>query len=485
MSAPTSAPTVASLCASLGHHLAPVTGAPPPDREISAVHISELDDPTVYLSGGELLLTTGLALPVDEPGCQVYVARLVEARVSALGLGLGPVHAEVPAPLARACAAVGLPLLVVPAPTPFLTISRAYWGAVSRSAEQQLNDVVSAHRALVDAAAGPDPELAVLRCLARVLDGWAALLDAAGAVRHTAPTSYAGRLDALRDDVARLEGAGVRSSASFGADGHAVVVFPLAVEDRVVGYLAAASPERLDPAQRRVVVTAAALLSLAALREQRVDPARDTTRRCVALLLDMGLVDAARRLAAATRTPAPGQVSVLAVRGASSAVADAVERSSPDALGVTDGAAAWFLLPAGHGDAAEVAERLRAADPSVAAVLTDLVAVEHAGAARARAEHLLASVPPGTVLLPPAPAAGRVSASIDRFAARAGAELVEALVGYLRHRGQWEQAARALDLHRNTLRHRVARARELLGLDLDDADVAAETWLALRARGIA
>lgn len=71
------------------------------------------------------------------------------------------------------------------------------------------------------------------------------------------------------------------------------------------------------------------------------------------------------------------------------------------------------------------------------------------------------------------------------FAAAANTELRESLVAYLRHRGQWEQASKALGLHRNTVRYRVERARELLALDLDDPAVAAETWLALRSRGLA
>ena len=82
-------PTVASLCSSLGHHLAPVDGFGAPDKEITAVHISELLDPNAYLSGGELLLTTGLALPKSAIGCRRYVARLVEAEVARWRSGSG------------------------------------------------------------------------------------------------------------------------------------------------------------------------------------------------------------------------------------------------------------------------------------------------------------------------------------------------------------------------------------------------------------
>jgi purine catabolism regulator len=58
-------------------------------------------------------------------------------------------------------------------------------------------------------------------------------------------------------------------------------------------------------------------------------------------------------------------------------------------------------------------------------------------------------------------------------------------VPYLRHRGRWENAARDLGIHRNTLRHRIGVASRVLGADLNDPDVASRLWLALRAAGLA
>lgn len=483
-----SLPTVASLCSALGKHLAPVEGFRAHDREITAVHISELLDPNAYLAGGELLLTTGLALPLNEIGCRRYVARLVEADVSALALGLGPVHSQLPGHLVKACLEAGLTLLTVPAPTPFLTVSRAYWSARSRSTEQQLTDAVAAHRALVDAAVAPDPAAAILRRLARLLDGWAALLGASGELDQVYPASMGEEVEALQAEVARLEVAGVHSSASFTIGSHVMVVFPLAVESRIVGYLAAGSPRQLEPPQRRVVLTAAALLSLDALRHQRTESAREATRRCVALLVDAGLVDAARRLAAETGTPTPRrEVRIVVARGRDSeALAHAVERWCSEALTVAvDRSTAWFVLPDDHGDPVELWERLHAVDASVVAAVSDLVVAEAAGPTRARLLQALGSMRPGTVALPRSGGAHGLHDAIDSFLADANDQVRESLVAYLRHRGQWEQSSKALGLHRNTVRYRVQRARELIGLDLDDPDIAAELWLAMRARGVA
>ena len=58
------------------------------------VAISEHEDPTPWLSGGEVVLTTGYNL--DTPRKQrAYVARLAKHGVSALGFGIGFDHAEV------------------------------------------------------------------------------------------------------------------------------------------------------------------------------------------------------------------------------------------------------------------------------------------------------------------------------------------------------------------------------------------------------
>lgn len=481
-------PTLASLCSALGSDLTPVAGFRAHDVAVTAVHISELVNPNAYLSGGELLLTTGLALPKNQIGCRRYVAHLMEAGVSALALGLGPVHDSPPPPLISACQSAGLTLLTVPAPTPFLTISRAYWTARSRSTEQRLNDVVAAHRALVDAAVAPDPAAAILRRLARLLEGWTALLDAVGEIDQVYPPSMVDGMDALHAEVARLQLAGVHSSASFNLEGQVVVVFPLAVENKIVGYLAAGSPRQLEPPQRRVVLTAAALLSLDAVRDQRAQSAQETTRRSVALLIDAGMVQAARLLATEGAIPMPRQeASVLVARGRDSEdIAQCVQRWCPDALTVAvDRSTAWFVLPEWHAGLSEVADGLRSVDPTVAATASELTSLERVGPTRARLIRALATLEPGQLLLPRDAAVEGLRTAIEAFVAEASVELRDALVAYLRHRGQWEQASKDLGLHRNTVRYRVARARALLGLDLDDPDVAAETWLALRSRGVA
>jgi hypothetical protein len=56
---------------------------------------------------------------------------------------------------------------------------------------------------------------------------------------------------------------------------------------------------------------------------------------------------------------------------------------------------------------------------------------------------------------------------------------------WLRHRGRTEAVARALHVHPQTVRYRLARLRELFGTRLDDPDGRFELELALRARKVA
>ena len=71
---------------------------------IAGVHVSELEDPTPYLSGGELLLTTGMIFARGQVDPAVYVLRLQEKSVKVLGIGLGPSLTAIPPALAAACA---------------------------------------------------------------------------------------------------------------------------------------------------------------------------------------------------------------------------------------------------------------------------------------------------------------------------------------------------------------------------------------------
>jgi purine catabolism regulator len=83
--------TVASLIGELGLEL--VSGQQTAQTHIRWVHSSELADPTPWLKGGELLLTTGLQLTGPKVQREL-IERLADHRIAGLGFGA---QARVPA----------------------------------------------------------------------------------------------------------------------------------------------------------------------------------------------------------------------------------------------------------------------------------------------------------------------------------------------------------------------------------------------------
>src|SRR5687767_15777220 len=83
------------------------------DNAVRWVHISEIVDPTPWLSGGELLLTTGLQLERADVQRE-YVARLAGHGLAGLGLGTGFAHPQVPRAMIEAAEEHGFPLFEVP-----------------------------------------------------------------------------------------------------------------------------------------------------------------------------------------------------------------------------------------------------------------------------------------------------------------------------------------------------------------------------------
>lgn len=92
------------------------------DAPVRWVHISELADPTPWLSGGELLLTTGLSLATPEEQ-RAYIARLADHGLAGLGFGAGFGHDKVPEALVEAAAERDFPLIEIPYDTPFIAIT--------------------------------------------------------------------------------------------------------------------------------------------------------------------------------------------------------------------------------------------------------------------------------------------------------------------------------------------------------------------------
>ena len=98
-------------------------------------HISELDDPTPWLRGGELLLTTGQPLQRDPAG---FVERLARHGLAGICLGLGFGFDEMPAEAVAAADRLGFPAITTPYHVPFIAITEAVFTAQGDARVQTL-----------------------------------------------------------------------------------------------------------------------------------------------------------------------------------------------------------------------------------------------------------------------------------------------------------------------------------------------------------
>ncbi|QCU77015.1 PucR family transcriptional regulator [Citricoccus sp. SGAir0253] len=285
------------LSTELGPHLVPVGGRPPSSRQLSGVHISELEDPTPFLDGGELLLTTGMPLGGNEATTAAYVERLRAIGLPALGIGLGPWLEQVPAHLVETCAAAGIELLSVPHAVPFQSVSRAFWGLTARSGQADLMNSLGTQTALARAAMRPEATPAVVRGIAQALGGWAAYLPVDPGPETYWPAQTEAWLPVLRSETQRLHRAGAHSVATFELHGQPVVEYPIASGDRIHGFLAIGPGRALTAADRQVIVTVCILLAIKARQREALAGTTAALGAVVAKLLLRGQAEAARLLA--------------------------------------------------------------------------------------------------------------------------------------------------------------------------------------------
>ncbi|ROS75597.1 PucR family transcriptional regulator [Cellulomonas sp. PhB143] len=478
---------------------------PRPEEPVRWVATSELADPSPFLEGGEVLLTTGLETAGwgagDDGRWDAYVARLAAVGVAAIGLGTGLTHAGVPDALARACRERSVNLVEVPRRTTFVAVSRLTGSLLAERERAAAQRAATMQQDLTEAAARAEGPAAVLRVLARHLDGGAALVDPGGAAarRDRAGQAPPEGLD-LAAEIARIRPQGLRASGSVTVGTSTCVVQPVGLDRRPESYLAAWTTGALDDGRRGAVTTAVALLGLDAQRRRE---GRDASRRLRARALEL-LLDGDPRTAAVLldADDRPGTVTLPATLRALEAAAGpaAPAGALDDALGALE-EEAGVVLAAGAGPrlrlAVPAADAARAA--TVLAGLGCTVGVgeevsRDAGPRTARtARHALAQATPALpvvrwddlvddgvlALLGEDAAASYAATFLAPLAGRPG--LVDALRSFLRHHGSLGRVADELGLHRNTVRHRVAEIESALGRSLDDPATRVGAWVALQA----
>jgi purine catabolism regulator len=508
--------TVRDIVSIAGMPLRLLAGEEAADRPIRWVHASELEDPTPWLKGGELILTTGMGVGTTAAAQRAYVARLVEAGVAGLGFGLGFGHGRTPRPLVTAAARARFPLFEVPYPVPFIAITEAIFTRLVAEQYETLQRAVEAEHVLTRAVLEGRGVEGIAASLAEVTGAWALLLDLHGTTLAATSRAASMRRGAVWEALRGSRPDGASFSLTLVERGHHVWVRPVGARGRVEAFLAVGKPQQPSGFDR---ILAGHALSLVAIELAKSRAVADEKRRLQGDFFDrltQGEVTSAEARRGLARFGFAGDapVQVLAVEAVDGdvhvdALADAAtdhcSRASSAFLVSADAAGVHVLLPSSPApdlpalvaalrDRAGADVRIGAGSPVAADdVARSLREARYAlqvcrleGWAQAGFDDL------GTyrLLLSMAdPDALRAFAdamlgTLDRYDAEHGGELVPSLQAFLEHNARWETAAARLYVHRHTLRYRMRKVEELTGRDLGSSFDRMEFWLALRARDL-
>jgi purine catabolism regulator len=469
--------TVRDITAMPGLELEVAAGADGLSNDVRWLHVSELSDPTPWLEGGELLLTTGLGVGDLASTQRAYLKRLAEHRLAGLAFGLGFGFAEVPPAVVEQADRLGFPVLSVPYDVPFIAITKAAFTHLANEELDRVTQALEVHERLAHAVLDGRGVPTLLAILCDRLGCSLALVDESGRVVGERHQGRRLAFDAGLElpVVAPGEKAVLRAARETG---------PFTDYDRLVlhhGQTALA----FELSRRRAVSAAELRLAgdlLEDLEHDRLDE-REIGRRIAAFGLDPG-----RSYAALVAMPENGSTGER-VRAA---VARELDTRGVRYLSTTRIDRAAFLL-----EAADEATALELARAIVAAEADARIGVGRPAAGRALGRSLLearAALDAGSgpvssyqdlgsleLLL------GLPDAALEAFVARVlgpaagSAPLVESLRALLDSGCRWSEAAGRLGVHRHTLRYRMERLREQTGRHPDSPAQRMELWLAVKA----
>jgi len=519
-----------------------LAGAPGLDLPVRWVHISELADPTPWLSGGELLLTTGMQLDTAERQRE-FIARLADHQLAGLGFGTGFLHERVPEPLLEVAAERDFPVLEVPYEVPFIAITEAAFTRLVNEQYAVLRRALAAHERLERLVLAERGLEAVIGALATLIGAAVIVFDGRGeplvrqAFRRPVATAMLATLQSeVRDRAGRRDARAFVPSTDEGSRGLALPVasdgaprpggegvpeaWLVAVKDsgpmtdfdrltlhqavtivalellrsRVAGdterrlagdvLAAVASGELAGPELARRLEPFGLSERVAAIVAERADNGRASQAPIEAMLSAALREEAAPGLVASI-----GSVSCALVAGVSEdelfALAERVAGRLHDELGGSVRLAVGRAVAGG--DARRSFHEARCALEAVSLGVAPTVGGGHNGAGPRQVAtykqlgsfQLLLSLQDDEALrLFCDSILGPIEVSEGQY----GGELMRSLEAFIEENGQWERAARRLYCHRHTLRYRIRRVEELTGRNLSSARDRIEFWLALRGR---
>ncbi|WP_174299114.1 PucR family transcriptional regulator [Gordonia otitidis] len=471
------------------------------DRELDCAVSSELVSTADWLQGGEVLLTTGMRLSVDDPdGQREFVRSLDAVGAAAIGFGVGLGFDEVPADLLAAADEFGLPLFEVPLAIPFSAITRA---VLDQIAAQRSARLVSATRAQprMTRAATASGSKGLVRELADAVGQRVILLDAA----HTPVAEAPG--PARPDELEQIRAVALRDPASAGAvrvtDDSVLTVARVGSGTTTFGHLGVIGSSPLDDVGRMLIGHAVSLLAIEYAKPQQVR--RDVGElqgEVLALAMERHIGERSREILSRAADPA-GRVRAVVFRfeGVDDALRGArrlaiefehrwrpvfVHRREDEVVGLVRGddhiqfATGLLTMLSSTGGVRgglgpsvpvdDLADSVRQAKLScrsaAAGQLVDLYDLRSLLASDSVREVLHDSY------------TERIAPLVAYDAANGG-QLQQSLLAFLEANGNWGVAASVLGVHRHTLRGRIERVEDMLAVDLTDARTRAELLLTL------
>jgi len=470
--------TVSSLLRTQKLGLRLVTSAAPTERPVEWVAVTELLEPHPFLTGRQIVLTTGMRLRGART-CRAFVKSVASADSAGLGFGVGFNHESVPPAIIEAADEMGLPVFEVPFRTPFAAIVKTVADAatderyaalaIQQRQQQQLVTTLMSDAGLEGLLARvhdyTGAHIAVVRygeLVAGTIDvddpavtGWDALPVAAGPTSHAtlhvskphsnaSLISYARSLISLHLEQDRRQMQQARESAG------------LVLSDLIRGRLAAEEAE--------LRLGAIGVRSQGRARVLILHATGGRSGELAALPLPSLINGAASGMV-------DGQLVVLL-----SSRVDA--RAASDAL-LALARSAGIQGQIGIGDAYPISLALRWS------YFEARDAMQHLGRDRDVAESTRLSI--ASLLLtsrdvPVAELADEILAPLDKHDREHGSQLVQTLDVWLTKSGAAAVVAAELGTHRNTVRYRLDQIAQLTGLDPRITGDAVQLWLARAAR---
>jgi len=514
------------------------------DTPVRWVHVIELAEAAHLLRGGELVLSTGIALPVDPGGLARYVADLASVGVSALAVELGSRYSRsLPDALVAAAVTHRLPLLVFERETQFIEITESVHALIIDNQLAELRAAERMHQVFT--------ELAVSGAPADEVVAQAATLAGCPVILENLAHQVLACATAAHDAAGLLAGFATRSRAVATDDrtgydpmsGWLVTVVGARGQDW--GRLIMVRGEAPAPRDLALLERAATTLALGRLLDhQRESLERQAHRTILSVLVGHGYGDPAeaqararalgvpvtgRRLmvavvrvtggpAATSAAPAgdPAQPG-LAAQARTASVADATAAACrqlpvPALVASLDDsrvAALLALPPRADPDAvltrlaAELRPRLDPGDViGAGSVVESVTAVQRSFLEADQVAEVAAHTPAGPAGLPfyrlpdlrlrgllhllrddprLQAFAERELAPLLRHDHAAGTQLVAALTAYLEAGGNKAEAAKRAHLARPTLYERLRQIEEVLGTSLEPPESRLSLHVALLA----